>query len=53
MPGIQEQKRIVLFLNEEVKKIEAQVEASQSTIALLKEKRKVLIYEAVTGKIKV
>ncbi len=52
-PPLQEQKRIVEFLNVSVSKIDRLIATTNRSIELLKEKRSALITAAVTGKIDV
>jgi type I restriction enzyme S subunit len=53
VPRVEEQERIVQYLCEAVKEIDALLEAANSAKALLKEKRQTLISDVVTGKIDV
>lgn len=52
-PSIEEQRRIVDFLDRKTAQIDAQVTREQKSIELLKEFRTSLISEVVTGKIDV
>lgn len=53
VPPIDEQKRIIAFLNKETAKIDTLIEKCKTAIELLKERRTALISAAVTGKIDV
>ena len=50
VPPIQEQREIVLFLNEEIKKLQGISEVLKYQIDKLTEYKKSLIHECVTGK---
>ena len=50
---IEEQKRIIGYLEEETANIKALIKATSDSIAFLRERRSALIAAAVTGKIKV
>ena len=52
-PPLEEQKKIVDFIEAETHKIDSLQKVTKSTIELLKERRSSLITAAVTGKIKV
>lgn len=52
-PTLEEQEKIVSYLDSECGKIEKIIQANEFTIQQLKEYRQSLIYEAVTGKIEV
>ena len=52
-PPLEEQKKIVAFLNKETTKIDTLIEKCETAIELLKERRTALISAAVTGKIDV
>lgn len=52
LPPVVEQKAIAEYLKVETKKLDALQEATERTIALLRERRTALIAAAVTGKIK-
>ncbi len=53
LPPINEQKKIVVFLDKEIKKIDMLVEQQFVMLSLLQERRTALISAAVTGKIDV
>ncbi len=53
LPTIEEQKDIVDFLNIETGKIDQIVEAHKTLIALLQERKQIIINDVVTGKVKV
>ncbi len=50
VPGIEEQKNISLYLNNKVKKINTVIEKKSAIVDQLREYKKTLIYEVVTGK---
>ena len=52
-PPLEEQKRIIAFLDKETTKIDILIEKCEAAIELLKERRTALISAAVTGKIDV
>ncbi len=52
-PPLEEQKRIIAFLEKETAKIDTLIEKCETAIELLKERRTALISAAVTGKIDV
>ncbi len=52
-PSLEEQKRIIAFLDKETTKIDTLIEKCEAAIELLKERRTALISAAVTGKIDV
>ena len=52
-PPLEEQKRIIAFLDKETAKIDTLIEKCETAIELLKERRTALISAAVTGKIDV
>jgi type I restriction enzyme, S subunit len=51
VPAIQEQKRIVAYLDSETTRIDNLISKTESSISLLKERRSALITAAVTGQI--
>lgn len=53
LPSKDEQAEIVDYLESEIKKIDGLKEATEKSIALLKERRESLISEAVTGQLKI
>ena len=53
LPSLPEQTAIAGFLDDEVGKVEELVAIKQAQIALLKERKRILINAAITGKIKV
>lgn len=53
LPSTEEQTRIVTFLDSETSKIDVLIAEATSAITLLKEERKVLISDIVTGKLEV
>jgi type I restriction enzyme S subunit len=52
-PSKEEQERIVLFIENEAKKIDTLIHEAEQSVSLMKEKRQVLISDVVTGKIDV
>ena len=53
LPPLPEQKAIVKYLDEETGKIDRAIEVKRRQIALLRERREIIIDEVVTGKVKV
>lgn len=52
-PPVEEQERIAAYLDEKIRQIDAVVENITSQIQKLKDYRRILIHDAVTGKIKI
>ena len=53
LPPLHEQEAIVKYLDEETGKIDRAIEVKRRQIALLRERREIIIDEVVTGKVKV
>ncbi|WP_315005383.1 restriction endonuclease subunit S [uncultured Selenomonas sp.] len=53
MPPVEEQERIAAYLDEKIRQIDAVVDGITSQIKKLKDYRRILIHDAVTGKIKI
>lgn len=53
LPPLPEQERIVKYLDAETGKIDRAIEVKRRQIALLRERREIVINEVVTGKVKV
>ena len=53
LPPLPEQEAIVKYLDEETEKIDKAIEVKRRQIALLRERREIIIDEVVTGKVKV
>jgi len=53
LPRLPEQKAIVKYLDEETGKIDRAIDVKRRQIALLRERREIIIDEVVTGKVKV
>ena len=53
MPPVEEQERIAAYLDEKIRQIDAAVADITSQIQKLKDYRRILIHDAVTGKIKI
>ena len=53
LPTLHEQEAIVKYLDEETGKIDRAIEVKRRQIALLRERREIIIDEVVTGKVKV
>lgn len=53
VPPLQEQKQIVIYLDQKTKEIDDLISSEQKRIELMKEYRQSLISEVVTGKIKI
>lgn len=53
LPPLPEQEEIVKYLDEETGKIDRAIEVKRRQIALLRERREIIIDEVVTGKVKV
>ena len=53
LPPLSEQEAIVKYLDEETGKIDRAIEVKRRQIALLRERREIIIDEVVTGKVKV
>ena len=53
LPPLPEQEAIVKYLDEETGKIDRAIDVKRRQIALLRERREIIIDEVVTGKVKV
>ena len=53
IPIVDEQKRIIRFLDRETARIDALIEKTENSVELLKERRSALITAAVSGQIDV
>lgn len=53
LPSLDEQDKIISYLDKKIEKIDKIITASLDKIAILSERKKIIINEAVTGKIKV
>ena len=53
IPPFEEQKQIVEFINKEFEPISQAIAATERKIALLRERKQIIINEVVTGKVKV
>ena len=53
VPPLEEQRAIAAYLDDQCGKIDALIEKRQRMIELLKERKQIIISDAVTGKIKV
>lgn len=53
LPPLPEQEAIVKYLDEETGKIDKAIDVKRRQIALLRERREIIIDEVVTGKVKV
>ena len=53
IPPVEEQERIAAYLDEKIRQIDAIVDGITSQIKKLKDYRRILIHDAVTGKIKI
>jgi type I restriction enzyme S subunit len=53
LPSLSEQEEIVKYLDAETGKIDRAIEVKRRQIELLRERRQIVIDEAVTGKVRV
>lgn len=53
LPPINEQHKIIAYLNKETEKINNAIDYSKRIISLLQERKQIIINDVVTGKVKV